>query len=535
MDQSITYKQYRDTIMQSVPHSSYHFSSLVELYSAIDERYTVLQTQLAVMNEITDLRISASLLADAAKLVDDIIVDFSQIVATLGVDETQGNGLYLHNTDRINNIKEIAPEVNDIVYYLSSQVNDFNELFKGYSYSGLDSINPVNITDYMKATKKVSKISSLVYKQVVAKHEHIKSIIDSEIHGYQGETFIMEAADSVKGKYFISLIPDVALIDVGETEEEALERAKDYFDGEIDDTVEVMQCSHGMYNSFTIMGNVPEEWEIVNDVVVLPEEASDYEEINKEDEILENSDDKKWRLMTNKVINEIKCALTKEFTTQHHVKESRSGKKVNILIKPDRFLEDKSFSSKEKVYVSEICDKIKQSDWVDSIKISESKDSIKISAVLNKDSTSQKTLCLNEMVSLNNLPSNNKIFESVEKISESRANGIFQGMTLRIIHHLRESLEAAIARNRLRLGHYRNHNSLMIEIQGDTIFSDGTIPEDAKDDFFRVVAQLSEHPWIDKASVKFHRFDQGLITIRLTDWDNVDMKDAQLLKIYKSI
>lgn len=530
MDQSITYKQYRDTIMQSVTHGSYHYNSLVELFAAIDDRYTVLQSQLATMNDITDLRISASLLGDAANLVDDIVLDFAQMVATLGVDEGNSGGLYLFNTDRINTAKENAPEVNDMVYYLSSQIADFNELFKGYSYSGVDSINPVNIANYMKATKKVSAISSLVYKQIVSRHEMLKPIVSSTVSEYQQDSYVMEAVESVSPKFFISLIPDVALIDVGETEEEALERAKDYFDGEIDDTVEVMPCSHGMYNSFTVMGEVPDEWEVVNGVVVLPDEAESYSDI-PEDGRIDESRTGVVKAATKRIEYELKTKLDKEIKTQYNLKVRLNDNVVVAVVEPDRFLNHEKFSNYEKKSIRLIADHLRDHPWFDEVDVDETKNGhLAISMMLSDVDLNDYRLNLNESISLGNIPKKliaESKSESKEELEESRANGILQGMTLRVMHEIRSRLEELITRSRMRVGHHRKHNILTIELQGDTIFSDGSIDDHEKGIIQKTIDVISKHPWVEKSHVYFPRYDQGVVHLELQSWDNVDMSDAE--------
>lgn len=276
MKHLLAYKQQKDTIDGLLTDASNSFYSLVEAFQECDDTFMMLVNEKSELDKTKELSISASEMYDAYELVENTMLNTITLIAKIGMNEKNGLAAYTNISEYINPTKEIIPDIKILIQTVSSQMSDFIELVKTYQYNEIKDVSVKNIRKYMKMNDLVTRISRTIYKTTIDEHEIINSYIKTLKKDLDTKNTIYESIEDVKAQCFVTMIPDTAIIAVGDTEKEAWNKTKDYFNDEISDEVVIKKCSQGLYNIVTMNDTYPEEWEELDGVIVLPEEYENY-------------------------------------------------------------------------------------------------------------------------------------------------------------------------------------------------------------------------------------------------------------------
>lgn len=288
MKNLINYQDIKYEVDSLSPSASHTLQSLITIYHDCDNSFQLLEDEKNEMNDNVELRISASMLNDAYELIYDVVTTMGMLIIHIGKDEGNGIEAYVDVSDFINPAKDFIPSIIALIHSVSTQMSDFIALHRTFEYTTIDAVNPIKVNEYMNVNRKVSRISTLVYKQTLENYEIIKHGINEIIDHVTHTSMVMESTENVKGKYFVSIISGMSLIEVGESEADVLRKTREYFEGDLDDSITIKPCSQGIYDEITSNHNIPEEWELVSGVVVLPNEKELNERTNKTIELSKN-------------------------------------------------------------------------------------------------------------------------------------------------------------------------------------------------------------------------------------------------------
>ena len=524
MDQSLMYQQSKDTIKQSLSNSTHFFLSLVELFEQNDQSFNVLSSEMKTLDTSTDLRISAAELKDSYELIQDLMVDYAQMISSLAVDEVDNPSMISKSLDDIDHLKEISPEIQHIIYELSAQVADFNELFVNYEYHGVDSINPQTITRYMEANKKVSQISRILASNIRSKYSYLKDEVNKTQEVYAHNTYIYEAIESIDSSYFVSLIPDVSLIEVGKTKQEVKRKTEEYFDNTEDeegDEYEIMPCSREVYNMFTIKGEIPEEWNDIDGVIVLPDE---YDTLNDSDELKEHNTSNEEKTAIKRIRYEIKEYLQKNIESSfYEVKGNEGVNSYTVSITPDKFINDTRFTESDVQHIYIMARKLRDHPWVDELDVDKLRNGgFTISILLGEIDLSQYSLNLSECVSLNVLSENDR--DEAIQLDERNADGTIKAILVWIKHGIEEELEKNLTVKHFKTGIYRKSHHVILEVLPDKIFGNGVLPDEDKEFIKGLNEKIDNHPWVESSRAEFPNSGEAALDIRLNQWNTIDIK-----------
>lgn len=367
MKHLIMYNDVKQQIDGLLPEASNSLYALVTLFQDCDDQFQKLVNEKTELKQNQELAISASMLYDAYELVEDGMNTMGMLIVNIGKDEQRGISQYVDVSEYIEPAKEIMPSLMSMIHTVSAQMSDFIELHKSFIYQNINMINPIKVRQYMDVNHKVSRISTIIHKQMVQQHESLVMEINQLSEQLTQTSMVMEAAETVKGNCFVSIIDNISIIEVGKTKSEVMSNTREYFDGDMDDSVEIMPCSDGVYQVVTHDGEIPENWEIVDGVVVLPDEKSLYEDVNG---MVESRGVHK--AAANKIHHDIEEKINREFETRVlKVTGESEGNHYTIKIHPDMMVQKEKFGSKDKRVVLEIYRALKEHPWFDGITLNE--------------------------------------------------------------------------------------------------------------------------------------------------------------------
>lgn len=368
MKHLIMYNDVKKQIDGLLPEASNSLYALVALFQDCDDQFQKLINEKTELAENKELSISASMLFDAYELVEDGMNTMGMLIVNVGKDEQRGIHQYVDVSEYIEPAKELMPMLMSMIHTVSSQMSDFIELHKSFVYQNINMLNPISVRQYMDVNHKVSRISTIIHKQMVQQHEELVMAVNQLSEQLTQTSMVMEASESIKGKYFASIIDDISIIEVGKTKNEVLAKTREYFDGDMDDTVKIVPCSDGIFHMVTHDGEIPEEWEMVDGVVVLPDEKSLYEQVN---DLVESKGI--FKAAAKKIHDNIEDKVRKEFESRVLKVDGKSdGDMYMIEIHPDTILTKEKFGSKDKRVILDIYRKLQNHPWFENVKLSES-------------------------------------------------------------------------------------------------------------------------------------------------------------------
>lgn len=369
MKHLIAYNDVKAAIDGVLPDASHSLYSLVKMFQECDDQFMKLVNEKTELSQNKELSISASELFDAYELVEDAMNTMGMLIANVGQDENRGLHQYANVSEFIEPAKELIPSLVMMIHTVSSQMSDFIELHKSFMYQSIDQFNPIKVHQYIEINNKVARISAILRDQMVEEHGYFVNEVQ-EISSHLTETnMIHEAKESVKGEYFVSLIDGISIIEVGETESEVLKKTREYFDGSVDDTITIKPSSKGIYHMVKDDGEIPEEWEIVNGVVVLPEERELFERAQS-GSLTESRG--VFKAAIKKIHNDVEEKVKSEFSSRVLKIDGVSDSDTyTIKIIPDMVVEKKKFNTVDKKVVLEIYRKMKDHPWFKQVKLDE--------------------------------------------------------------------------------------------------------------------------------------------------------------------
>ncbi len=523
MTPSIAYQQSKDTIKQSLPKASHLMMSLIELFGNIDEHYTLMGGELDSLDEKPELRIAAAQLKDTYNIVEELLSDYAQHIASLAMDDINHAEYANANIEKILAAKEIAPDVNNVVYELSAQLADFNQLFVGFAYNGIENFNVSDIQQRQEVNKKVARIAQLLHEKLTKECQELKDKVNGAINDYQEMGLMFEAVESVKGKYFVSLIPDVSLIEVGKTEHEVRQKTEEYFSGDdVDSEYTIKPCSQELYNAFTIHGEIPEEWEEVDGVVVLPEEKELHSSVDTSR--IDESPSGMMKAARLRVRHEIEEVLNKQLDATHFtVKDGyEDDYHYTLSIVPDLFITKEPFTDKDKRVVEIIRSRLNDHDWFEEVDLDETRNGTLVLTMEFGDVNLRNgSLNLSECAHVNSVPAS--ICERVE-LSERSAEATFKAIMTFMVNEIQDVLKDHLEERHFKLGRYRNLTHAVLDIQPDKIFGDGILSENDCAFIEKLSHKIKSHSWIDDCEAEFPDSGEALIHINTIPWNEIDLR-----------
>lgn len=366
------YNDVKQQIDSIIPDASHSLLALVTLYQDCDDQFNKLINEKSELAENKELSISASMLFDAYELVEDVMNTMGMLIVNVGKDEQQGINQYVDVSTLIEPAKELMPELMSMIHTVSSQMSDFIELHRSLVYTDINMLNPMKVQNYMDVNRKVSRISTIIHTQMVNTHSDLitqMSIISDHL---TQSSMVMEASESIKGNYYVSIIDNLSIVEVGVSEKDVRTKTREYFNGELDDSIEILPCSTGVYDKVVNDGEIPETWDVIDGVVVLPEEKSLYESVELMSEAKNGN-----KAATVKVHYDIEEKVLGSFSgkvikvTGEHV-----GDAYIIKIHPDTVIEKNKFGGDDKRIVLDIYRKLQKHEWFDSVKLGEDSDGV---------------------------------------------------------------------------------------------------------------------------------------------------------------
>lgn len=373
MKHLIAYDDIKQDIDAIIPSASYSLKSLIGLYQDCDNQFDKLIQEKHALSQNDELSISAAVLFDAYELVEDAMNNMGILISHIGKDEQNGIEEYVSVSEFVDPAKEIIPEIISIIHTVSSQMSDFLELHKAFIYYDINSFDHNSVTEYMSVNRKVSRISQLVYQQIEKQHGLVSNEINQLIGTVTHASMVMEATETVKGKCFVSIIDNLSLIEVGKTEAEVIRKTREYFEDELDDSITVKPCSDGVYDAITSDGDIPEEWEEVDGVVVLPEEKALNERFIK----LYDTTSKLRKVSAGDVHQKIEERVRRDFKSRvMKVEHDLSRDTLTIRIHPDTIIEKNKFNGVDKRVVLDIFNTLKKHEWFSNVELNEDDDGI---------------------------------------------------------------------------------------------------------------------------------------------------------------
>lgn len=382
MKHLIMYNDVKSQIDSLLPDASHSLYALVTLFQDCDEQFNKLINEKSELKNNKELSISASMLFDAYELVEDGMNTMGMLIVNIGKDEQKGINQYVDVSEFIEPAKEIIPELMSMIHTVSSQMSDFIELHKTFTYQDISMLNPLKVAQYMDVNRKVSRISTIIHSQMVESHEGFLADVAIIADRLTRTSLVMEATESVKGSCFVSIIDDISIIEVGETKEEVIRNTKEYFDGKLDDSVKVLPCSNGVYTMVSHDGEIPESWEIVDGVVVLSDEKELFEQL---EDITESKH--KYKPAILRIYNEIEEKVRNGFESKIiKIDGFSDGNTYTIKIVPDTIINKTKFKGVDKRVVLEIYRALQKHSWFSKVKLDEDeKGIISITMTFNDD------------------------------------------------------------------------------------------------------------------------------------------------------
>lgn len=368
MKHLIAYQDVKLSIDGVLPNASHSLYSLVTLFQECDDQFLKLVDEKTTLSENKELAISASELYDAYELVEDGMNTMGMLIANIGRDE-QKLEAYAGVSTFIEPAKELIPTLLSMIHTVSSQMSDFIELHNSFIYQDIDKLNPMKVRQYMDVNSKVSRISCIIRRQIIETHEELVFDINEISNQVTATNMVFEANEAVKGDCYVSLIDGISIIEVGETEDEVLKKTREYFDGSMDDTITIKPCSSGIYQMVKHDGEIPEEWEEMNGVIVLPDEQELFEQVQT-GTLTEKRG--MYRAAVQKVHHDVEAKVKKEFSSRVlKVTGELVDDEYTIKIVPDNLVEKSKFNNKDKRVVLDIYRKLKVHDWFTNVTINE--------------------------------------------------------------------------------------------------------------------------------------------------------------------